>query len=138
MQPIGLKTVKIIPSLFSGAVIDDFRFGSDNTFKVHYTGTHGWQTLEGSGTIFHDAQQAGWRTAAVGWYNPYCTTYRSALDSCYWTNLDRTDGDMAQRYTLWRNTGETVSKSGHTAHLAGACRPSELQFRRSPEIADRH
>lgn len=123
MQPIGLKTVKIIPSLFSGAVIDDFRFGSDNTFKVHYTGTHGWQTLEGSGTIFHDAQQAGWRTAAVGWYNPYCTTYRSALDSCYWTNLDRTDGDMAQRYTLWRNTVRPFQNLG-------------IQLI-SPELADR-
>jgi hypothetical protein len=104
MQPIGLKTVKIVPSMLSGAVIDDFRYGFDNTFKVHYDGVHGWHVLDGSGTIFHDAEHAGWRTASVGWYNPYCTIYRSALDSCYWTNLDRTDGDMAQRYSLWRNT----------------------------------
>lgn len=104
MQPVGLKTVKIVPSLLSGAVIDDFRYGFDNTFKVHYEGVHGWHPLNGSGTIFHDAERGGWRTAAVGWYNPYCTIYRSALDNCYWTNLDRTDGDMAQRYSLWRNT----------------------------------
>jgi hypothetical protein len=104
MQPVGLKTVKIVPSLLSGGVIDDFRYGFDNTFKVHYDGVHGWHGLDGSGTIFHDAERAGWRTAAVGWYNPYCTIYGSALDSCYWTNLDRTDGDMAQRYSLWRNT----------------------------------
>lgn len=104
MQPIGLKTVKIVPSLLSGAVVDDFRYGFDNTLKVHFDGVHGWHPLDGTGTIFHDAQRGGWRTAAVGWYNPYCTIYGSALDHCYWTNLDRTDGDMAQRYSLWRNT----------------------------------
>ncbi|HEV2577433.1 MAG TPA: sulfatase-like hydrolase/transferase [Acidobacteriaceae bacterium] len=104
MQPVGLKTVKIVPSLLSGAAVDDFRYEFNNSFRVHYDGVHGWHPLDGSGTIFHDAERAGWRTAAVGWYNPYCTIYRSALDSCYWTNLDRTDGDMAQRYSLWRNT----------------------------------
>ena len=123
MQPVGLKTVKIIPSLLSGAVVDDFRYGFDNTFKVHYAGTHGWRQLDGDGTIFHDAQQAGWRTAVVGWYNPYCSMYRSALDSCYWTNFDRTDGDMAQRYSLWRNTARPFQGLG-------------LQLV-SPELADR-
>ncbi|HTV10101.1 MAG TPA: sulfatase-like hydrolase/transferase [Candidatus Aquilonibacter sp.] len=123
MQPVGLKTVKVVPSLFSGAVIDDFRFGFNNVFKVHYEGAHGWQRLEGQGTIFSDAQRAGWRTAVVGWYNPYCTIYQSALDSCYWTNLDRTDGDMAQRYSVWRNTVRPFQNLG-------------IQLV-SPELADR-
>jgi hypothetical protein len=123
MQPIGLKTVKIVPSLLSGAVIDDFRYGFDNRLKVHYSGVHGWQELDGSGTVFHDAEHAGWRTAVVGWYNPYCAIYRSALDSCYWTNLDRTDGDMAQRYSLWRNTARPFQGLG-------------IQLV-SPELADR-
>lgn len=123
MQPIGLKTVKIVPSLLSGAVIDDFRYGFDNRLKVHYSGVHGWQELDGSGTVFHDAERAGWRTAVMGWYNPYCAIYRSALDSCYWTNLDRTDGDMAQRYSLWRNTARPFQGLG-------------IQLV-SPELADR-
>lgn len=108
MQPVGLKTVKVVPSLLTGTAIDDFRYGLNNSFKVHYTGVHGWHTLDGNGTIFHDAERAGWRTAVVGWYNPYCTIYRSALDSCYWTNLDRTDGDMAQSYSMWRNTAQPL------------------------------
>jgi hypothetical protein len=123
MQPIGLKTVKIVPSLLSGAVVNDFRYGFDNTLKVHYDGVRGWHGLDGNGTVFHDAERAGWRTAVVGWYNPYCAIYRSALDSCYWTNLDRTDGDMAQRYSLWRNTARPFQG------LA-------IQFL-SPELADR-
>src|SRR5215472_5271423 len=123
MQPVGLKTVKIVPSLLSGVVVDDFRYAFDNTLNVHHEGVHGWHGLDGSGTIFHDAERAGWRTAAVGWYNPYCTLYRTALDSCYWTNLDRTDGDMAQRYSLWRNTARPFQNLG-------------IQLV-SPELADR-
>lgn len=114
MEPIGLKTVKVIPSLFSGSVINDFRYGFNNTFRVHYAGVHGWHGLDGGGTVFHDAQQAGWRTAVVGWYNPYCTIYGDSLDSCYWSNLDRMDGDMAQRDSFWSNTwrplGEIVTQ----------------------------
>jgi hypothetical protein len=111
-QPIGMKTVKIIPSLFSGAVIDDYRYRFDNHLVVHYEGQHGWHPLDGAGTVFRDAQLAGWRTALVGWYNPYCTIYGSALDSCYWTNLDRTDGNMAQRSSFWHNVWSPLSNLG--------------------------
>jgi hypothetical protein len=104
VQPIGYKTVKIIPSLLSGQLIDDFRYQFDNSFLVHFTGQHGWHPLTGSQTVFHDAQQNGWRTAVVGWYNPYCGIYGDAIDHCYWMNLDKIDGLMAQRDNFWRNT----------------------------------
>jgi hypothetical protein len=103
VQPIGLKTVKIIPSLLSGHVVDDFKFTFANQFFVHYAGVHGWHPLDGENSVFGDAQRAGWRTAAVGWYNPYCTIYRDAIGNCYWTNWDKIDGPMAQRKTFNRN-----------------------------------
>lgn len=103
-QPIGTQTVKVIPSLLTGRRVDDYRFSFTNNFKVHYTGVHGWQPLNGGETVFADAQRQGWRTAAVGWYNPYCTLYSGAIDDCYAMNLDRIDGDMAQRDEFWRNT----------------------------------
>ena len=102
-EPIGSRTVKIIPSLFSGHTVDEVRFGFDNGLKVHFTGTHGWHVLDGPQTVFADAQRNGWRTGAVGWYNPYCTMYAGAIDDCYWTNLDKIDGPMAQRHSLLRN-----------------------------------
>ncbi len=104
VQPIGAQTVKVLPSLLTGRRVDDYRFGFTNKFRVHYTGVHGWQPLDGSGTVFADAQRQGWRTAAVGWYNPYCTLYSGVIDDCYAMNLDRIDGDMAQRDGFWRNT----------------------------------
>jgi hypothetical protein len=103
VQPVGIKTVKIIPSLLSGHPVDDFKFTFRNKFLVHYSGVHGWHPLDGEDTVFGDARTEGWRTAAVGWYNPYCPIYGDAIDNCYWTNWDKIDGPMAQRKTFKRN-----------------------------------
>jgi hypothetical protein len=102
-QPVGSRTVKVLPSLLTGRGIDDTRFTFGNQFWVHYAGLHGWHPLDGSATVFADAQRQGWRTAVVGWYNPYCTLYAGTIDDCYFMNLDRIDGDMAQQNSFWRN-----------------------------------
>jgi hypothetical protein len=103
VQPVGYKTVKIVPSLLTGHAVDDFRYTFDNNFLLHYAGVHGWHSVDGSNTVFADAQAAGYRTAVVGWYNPYCTIYGDAIDDCYWNNHDKIDGPMAQTNGFWRN-----------------------------------
>jgi hypothetical protein len=124
VQPVGYKTVKIIPSLFSGRTVDDFHYSVKNRFWVHDLGLSGWRRLTGSGTLFADAQHQGWRTAVVGWYNPYCTIYADALDQCYWSNLDRFDGPMAP----------------HASFLSNVYTPFHQMLReiRSPAKADRN
>jgi hypothetical protein len=110
-QPIGDKTVKVIPSLLTGHILDAFNFTFDNRFLVHATGTHGYHQLLPSQTIFADAQQQGWRTAAIGWYNPYCTLYAGTIDDCYWMNLDKMDGPMAQQATFWHNVWSPLQQA---------------------------
>jgi hypothetical protein len=112
VQPIGDKTVKIIPSLLSNHIITAFDFTFDNRFMVHDQDQRGFQPLAGSGTVFADAQQNGWRTAAVGWYNPYCTIYAGTIDDCYWMNLDRFDGPMAQDASYRSNVWEPLKQAG--------------------------
>jgi hypothetical protein len=110
-QPIGDKTVKILPSLLSGQVIDAYDFTSDNRFMVHHKRVHGFSQLTGADTVFGDAQKDGWRTAAVGWYNPYCTIYAGTIDDCYWMNLDRLDGPMAQDASFWSNVRSPLKQT---------------------------
>jgi hypothetical protein len=112
VQPIGDQTVKILPSLLSGRVIDKYQFTFDNRLLVHDRGTHGYTQLAGSGTVFADAQKSGWRTAAVGWYNPYCTIYGGSIDDCYWMNVDRMDGPMAQNASFWSNVWSPLKYTG--------------------------
>jgi hypothetical protein len=103
VQPVGYYTKRIIPSLLTGKVVEDFRYSFKNQLRVHYAGVHGMHPLNASGTIFDEAHSNGWRTAVVGWYNPYCTIYADALDHCYWQNHDMLDGPMNQGASLGQN-----------------------------------
>jgi hypothetical protein len=109
-QPIGYKTVKILPSLLIGHTVDDYRYSFRNRLWVHNLGEHDFHPITGADSLFGDAKEQGWRTSAVGWYNPYCTIYGDAIDDCYWMNLDRIDGNMSQRATFWRNTYEPLKQ----------------------------
>lgn len=100
-QPVGYFTVKIIPSLLTGKAVDRIRYNFHNRLWVHHNS--GWQPIDGSQTLFGDAEKAGWRTAAVGWYNPYCAIYGDAIQNCYWTNHDMFDGLMAPGAPLLTN-----------------------------------
>jgi hypothetical protein len=115
VQPAGYKTVKVIPSLFTGHPVDDFRFSSRNRFWLHFTDSEGWHPTSGADTVFGDAQKAGWRTAIVGWYNPYCTLYGNALDNCYWSNKDKLDGPMVQGDTFVRNVSSPLAQLARDA-----------------------
>jgi hypothetical protein len=102
-QPAGYHTVKILPSLLTGEVVDGIRYNFHNRLWVHGEEDQRWAPIDGSQTVFGDAEQAGWRTAAVGWYNPYCGIYADAIQNCYWTNRDMFDGLMAQNAPFWTN-----------------------------------
>jgi hypothetical protein len=115
VQPIGDHTVTIIPSLLSGKIVDAYRFRWNNILDLHFTGERGWHPANGQDSVFGDAQQAGWRTAAVGWYNPYCTVYASAIDDCYWMNWDKIEGPMAQEKTLGHNISTSLNELGRRA-----------------------
>jgi hypothetical protein len=123
-QPAGYHTVKIIPSLLTGKIVDGVHYNFHNRLWVHHESESGWEPINGAQTVFADARQTGWRTAAVGWYNPYCAIYSDAIQNCYWTNHDMFDGLMAQ--------GESF---GTNVYI-----PLEQVVRelRSPARADRH
>jgi len=115
VQPIGSHTVTILPSLLSGKIVDDFRFRWSNRLDLHFANERGWHEATGESSVFGDAQRAGWRTAAVGWYNPYCTVYAGAIDDCYWMNWDKIEGPMAQDQTLWHNASVGLRQLGRRA-----------------------
>jgi hypothetical protein len=102
-QPAGYHTVKIIPSLLTGKTVDGIRYNFHNHLWVHHQDESGWVPIDGAQTVFADAERAGWRTAAVGWYNPYCAIYGDAIQNCFWTNHDMFDGLMAQNAPFWTN-----------------------------------
>lgn len=123
-KPAGYHTVKIIPSLLTGKIIDGIRYNFHNRLWVHHEAESGWVPIDGAQTVFGDADKAGWRTAAVGWYNPYCAIYSDAIQNCYWTNHDMFDGLMAQGAPFWTNVYTPLEQV--------------VRELRSPARADRH
>jgi hypothetical protein len=114
-QPIGYHTVVVLPSLLTGQVVDGFRYSFDNHLRVHHAIEAGWHAVDGVHSIFGDAIQNGWRTAAVGWYNPYCSIYGDAIQSCYWTNHDMVDSVMSQRAPFAYNVIHPLRQLVHEA-----------------------
>jgi hypothetical protein len=123
-QPAGYHTVKIIPSLLTGKIVDGIRYNFHNRLWVHHESESGWVPIDGAQTVFADAEQTGWRTAAVGWYNPYCAIYADAIQNCFWTNHDMFDGLMAQGAPFWTNVYTPLEQV--------------VRELRSPSRADRH
>jgi hypothetical protein len=103
VQPVGYHTVLVLPSLLTGSTVDDTRFTFRNRLLVHHLEEPGWHSISGADTVFADADRAGWRTAVVGWYNPYCGIYGNVIQNCYWNNRDMLDGVMTPNASLAQN-----------------------------------
>ena len=102
-QSIGIHTAKVLPSLLTGRQVDGVRYTFRNRLWVHHADGSGRQLVDGASSVFGDAVQSGWRTAAVGWYNPYCSAYAPSIQNCYWTDHDMQDGPISERATLAAN-----------------------------------
>ena len=109
-QSIGIHTVKVLPSLLTGRQIDAVRYSFHNRLWVHHADGSGRQLVDGPSSVFGDAVQSGWRTAAVGWYNPYCSAYAPSIQNCYWTDHDMQDGPISQRATLAANIASPLQQ----------------------------
>ncbi len=83
--PAGIMTEIVLPSLMTGQPIDNIRSSANGMLSIHNPRTNAWTGFDQHGTIFQDAQSAGYKTGLAGWYNPYCRLLPQVLDSCFWT-----------------------------------------------------
>jgi Sulfatase len=84
-QPFDIYTEVVLPGLLAGKPFDAMKTSPTVALSVHNEDTGKWQPFHQHDTVFQDALNAGYSTAATGWYNPYCRIIPSVLDSCYWT-----------------------------------------------------
>ena len=89
-QPFDIYTQNVLPGLLSGKRFDQTRTHALE-LSLHNQATGKWQRFDQQDTVFQDALRAGYRTAVVGWYNPYCRIVPAVLDSCYWANRSPTN-----------------------------------------------
>jgi hypothetical protein len=83
VQAAGFYTDRIIPSLIAGKKIDEIRSDADRGL-LYLNSEHHWVRYDQNQSLFGLAHAAGWNSAVVGWFNPYCRIFSSVLDSCMW------------------------------------------------------
>ena len=83
--PAGILTEDVVPALLTGKPVDDMRASSGGQLSTHNPDSGIWQKFDQHRTVFQDALNAGYSTAVVGWYNPYCRLLPEVLDRCFWT-----------------------------------------------------
>lgn len=84
VQPAGYYTERVIPSFFLGKPVDNMSSSLDGEPMIRFAGGSDWQAFDANNTLFADAQQLGWTTGVVGWYNPYCRILDGTLNYCFW------------------------------------------------------
>jgi hypothetical protein len=84
-QTFDIHTQIVLPGLFAGQPYDDMKTLPTVELSVHNAAVDKWQTFDQHNTVFQDALNAGYSTAIVGWYNPYCRIVPAVVDNCYWT-----------------------------------------------------
>lgn len=86
LQPVGLWTERVIPSLLLGQQIDDIRVNQHGYLSWKGPRHRAWQRYDPQQTVFGQAQRLGWTTGVAGWFNPYCRLLQPVLNDCFWVN----------------------------------------------------
>ena len=111
VQPAGYFTEKVIPSLLTGDLIHDEKSHLDGRLLVRSEANGHWHLYPDRPTLFAEARHAGWSTAAVGWYNPYCRTEAADLDDCAWVLTIPLAGRYDPRRSALQNAVAPIAKS---------------------------
>jgi arylsulfatase A-like enzyme len=105
VQPAGIYTEEILPSLLTGVPVNAIRPEVDGVqFSMHDPVNGQWVDFREHDTIFQDALDDGYSTGIAGWYEPYCRILPNVLDHCYWSYERDDDKGMFVESTPLQNT----------------------------------
>jgi hypothetical protein len=107
VQPVGVATEKILPSLMLGTPVIQLSAPYQQRMRFRSTPEGEWQDFDEYRTIFADAHGTGWSTGVVGWYNPYCRLLPHVLDRCSW-QPEIESGEFAHGLSSKNSTAQNV------------------------------
>jgi hypothetical protein len=92
----GPETPLSVPALITGRLVKEVsRVGPGQLLLVRPDGSPpvAWQREP---NVFSDARSAGFNTAVVGWYHPYCRVLNESLTSCDWWPMNLQSNSMGR------------------------------------------
>jgi len=95
--PLGEGTLAAMPSLTVGEQVVPVRQLGPAELSVRLAASGKvvpWNSLP---NVFSRAREAGFNTAVVGWYHPYCRVLNESLTACWWWEAARQHNSMGER-----------------------------------------
>src|SRR5213593_2345577 len=80
--PAG-ETLMSMPALITGRIVVQALPSRPDELMLTFDGGKEAEGWSGQSNIFSTARAAGFKTALVGWYHPYCRVMGADLDFCY-------------------------------------------------------
>ena len=84
----GLETAEAMMTYLAGRQVYSFEPTGKAGLRLTFVDESKQVDWPGAPNLFSEARQAGFNTATVGWFLPYCRVFRESLNSCYWESLD--------------------------------------------------
>ncbi|MES2393576.1 MAG: sulfatase-like hydrolase/transferase, partial [Acidobacteriota bacterium] len=122
VQPEGWRTDRIFPALMTGRMVREIRSTGSGRLEVAYEGAREWKRFDARDTVFEDALRAGYSTAVVGWYNPYCRLLGEVLDGCAWKSNYEEENGMVSEGTVRENMAQPMRFLLGSGAVYGAAR----------------
>lgn len=119
--PAGPLTEVVVPSLLTGQPVEAINAASDGRSITLHHPNGSRSTLDPHDTIFQDALNAGYSTAVVGWFIPYCRVLPAVLDHCTWTFNGLTPNGFIPNTWVTNNIADSllyVAGSGPVSRVA--------------------
>ena len=84
--PPARATVMAMPSLITGRLVSEARRPSPDELMLKFGDDTEAVPWSAQPNIFSRAREAGFNTALVGWFHPYCRIIGSSLTKCVWAD----------------------------------------------------
>lgn len=136
--PIDIKTELVLPALITGHPDDAMQITTQDKFLFHSSDSGRWMPLDEHDSVFQDALRAGYSTAVVGWYNPYCRMFPQVLDSCFWVHNTPIENSMRPPDSLLENMLEPLNVVEYAVFSVLPYAPQEtlLRWLKPPHTGD--
>ncbi|MDP9264375.1 MAG: sulfatase-like hydrolase/transferase, partial [Acidobacteriota bacterium] len=108
-QP-GLETSESMMSYFYGRQVYSLEPTGKASFRLLFLDEPRKMDGPGPPHLFSLARQAGFNTAMVGWFLPYCRLFQQSLNRCYWESMEtRVRGLQPDLATSFRSQLRSLS-----------------------------
>jgi arylsulfatase A-like enzyme len=97
--PPGPETTFSMPAFTIGRMVSGFDPVGPDELRIRLGDTNQVVSWGKQPNVFSEARAAGFRTAVMGWYQPYCRVMNESLDACWWWEMPTLYNSLGRRFT---------------------------------------